>query len=98
MNYSLKQLNRAYIKRFNQINKNMLTVNGSGLLMFVEYLKYLRDVSILTQKPSETITTITIAIEEFEAFNKNQKEFHWNSFCEFTKLNMKEWLAVNDSV
>ena len=37
--------------------------------------------------------TLNAAIEEFEAFRKNQKDFHWNNFCEFVKLNMKEWLS-----
>ena len=29
---------------------------------------------------------------------KEQKEFHWNNFCEFIKLNLEEWLVLNDTV
>jgi hypothetical protein len=98
MNSRLNQLNKAYTKRFKQLNKNILITDNSGLLIFVEHLKYLRDTYIITQKSVETIASLNTAIEEFDAYVKNQKEFHWNNFCEFVKLNMKEWLAANDSV
>jgi hypothetical protein len=94
----IKQLNKAYTKRFKQLNKTLLNTSISGLNVFVEHLKYLRDVYILTQKSTAVIATLNAAIEEFEAFKTNQKEFHWNNFCEFVRLNMKEWLATNDSV
>ena len=94
----INQLNKAYAKRFKQLNKTILTADSSGLYIFVEYLKYLRDTYIITQKSTEVIATLNAAIEEFEAFRKNKKEFHWNNFCEFVKLNMKEWLVANDSV
>lgn len=94
----LKQLNRAYAKRFKQLNKTMVNVNISGLTIFVEHLKYLRDTYIITQKSTDVIATLNAAIEEFEIFKTNNKEFHWNNFCEFVKLNMKEWLAPDDSV
>ena len=100
MNY-LKHLNKAYTKRFKQLNKNILTMNDSGLLIFVEYLKYLRDIHTLKDVSVETslsIASLNAAIEEFEAYTINKKEFHWNNFWEFVKLNMKEWLVINDSV
>ena len=98
MNYNLAQLNKAYIKRFKLLNKNILTKNNFGLVFFIEYLRYLRDTSILTQKTNETAATLNAAIEEFEAYIRTNKDFHWNNFCEFVRLNMKEWLTVNDSV
>ena len=100
MQSTLNQLNKAYVKRFKQLNKDILTVTvkESGLPLFVECLKYLRDTYIITQKSTEAIASLNVAIEEFEAYRKTQKEFHWHNFCEFVKLNMKEWLAVNDSV
>ena len=94
----VKQLNRAYTKRFKQLNKNILNAEDSGLLVFVEHLRYLRDAYILTQRPVDTIATLKVAIEEFEAYRTTKKDFHWNNFCEFLKQNMKEWLAVNDPV
>lgn len=93
-----KQLNRAYTKRFKQLNKNILTAEDSGLLVFVEHLRYLRDAYILTQQSIDVIATLNAAVEEFEAYIENKKEFHWNNFCEFVRLNMKEWLATNDSI
>ena len=93
----IKQLDRAYTKRFKQLNKNILDSEDSGLLLFVEHLKYLRDIYILLQ-PTDAIVTLNAAIEEFEAYRDTKKDFHWNNFCEFLKQNMKEWLAVNDSV
>ena len=98
MNKQVKQLNKVYNKRFKQLNKNLLTVADSGLVIFIEHLKYLRDIYIITQKPAEVIASLNAAIEEFEAHNKTHNEFHWNNFCEFVKLNMREWLIVNDSV
>ena len=94
----INQLNKAYSNRFKQLNKGILTTNSSGLNVFVEHLKYLRDVKIITQESVNTVATLNAAIEEFEAFRKTQKDFHWNNFCEFIKVNMKEWLVVNDSI
>ena len=62
----ITQLNVAYAKRFKQLNKNILTVNTSGLIIFIEHLKYLRDTDIIVQKSPETIATLNAAIEEFE--------------------------------
>ena len=95
---NLSRLNNAYTKRFKQLNKNILASEYSGLLVFVEHLRYLRDAYILAQGSVDTIATLNAAIEEFEAFKRTNKDFHWNNFCEFIKLNMKEWLAVNDSI
>ena len=97
MKNKIKQLNKAYIKRFKQLNKNILST-GAGLQVFAEYLKYLRDIFIITQKSVDSIASLNAAIEEFEAYTESKKEFHWNNFCEFVKLNMKEWLSVNDTV
>jgi isopentenyl diphosphate isomerase/L-lactate dehydrogenase-like FMN-dependent dehydrogenase len=99
MSTTLKQLNNAYAKRLRQLNKDILNITtNAGLPAFVEGLKYMRDAYIVMQKSTDAIATLNAAIEEFEAYSKTKKEFHWNNFCEFVKLNMKEWLAANDSV
>jgi hypothetical protein len=100
MNSTLNQLNKAFTKRLKQLNKDILniTANNAGLPVFVEGLKYIRDTYIITQKSTDAIATLNAAIEEFEAYTKTGEEFHWNNFCEFVKLNMKEWLAANDSI
>ena len=94
----VKLLNKAYTKRFKQLNKNILASEDAGLLVFVEHLSYLRDAYIMALGSVDTIATLNAAIEEFEAYKKTKKDFHWNNFCEFLKHNMKEWLAVDDSV
>ena len=94
----VKLLNKAYTKRFKQLNKNILASEDAGLIVFVEHLRYLRDAYIIALRPVDTIATLNAAIEEFEAFKRTKKDFHWNNFCEFLKQNMKEWLAVNDPV
>ena len=91
------KLSKAYLIRFKQLNKNTLTADY-GLSILVEHLKYLRDTYIITQGSTEVIASLNAAIEEFEAYKQTKKEFHWQNFCEFIKLNMKEWLAINDSV
>ena len=98
MNYKIKRLNKAYNKRFKQLGAGLLTSNSAGLVLFVEHLKYLRDSYTIAQPQAEGIITLNAAIEEFEAFKQNQKNFHWNNFWEFIKLNMEEWLAINDPV
>ena len=100
METTLKLLNRAYIKRLKQLNKDILAVaiSDSGLSVFVECLKYLRDYYIVTKKSSEIVSTIDAAVEEFYAYNSTKKDFHWNNFCELIRLNMKEWLVANDTV
>ena len=107
MNSKIKQLNKAYAKRFKQLNKNMLATSNSGLMVllgdaglvnFIENLRYLRDIYVLTQQPTNNVATLHAAIEEFEAYAESKKEFHWNNFCEFVRLNMREWLATNDSI
>ena len=99
MKNQLKQLNKAYDKRLNK---------ASGLEYFIEYLKYIRDYSIISAESMEALkenssaTAIIITISEFEAYKtsneEKQKEFHWNNFWELVKLNMEEWQAINDSV
>lgn len=97
MKNQLKQINKIYNKRLNDLT-------GKGLAYFVEYLRQLRDTMIITArdmtelKSSPKVTTIITAIHEFEAYQsskeESQKKFHWNNFCEFVKLNMEEWLAL----
>ena len=94
----VKQLNKAYTKRFKQLNKNILATEDAGLIVFVEHLRYLRDAHIIALGSVDIIATLNATIEEFEAFRRTKKDFHWNNFCEFLKQNMKEWLAINDSV
>ena len=87
MDYALKQINKSYNKRFTRLSKNILITPNVGGILFVEYLKYLRDLFTITQKPMDAISTINAAIEEFEEYQRSKKVFHWHSFCEFIKLN-----------
>jgi hypothetical protein len=96
------QLRKAYTKRINSLNKNFFKDPNSGLNIFVEHLKYKRDNLILDTNNDNTLATIVTAIAEFEAYqiseDAKQKEFHWNNFCDFVKLNMEEWQTLNDTV
>ena len=97
-----KQLNKAYNNRFNFIQKSIFVNKDAGLILFVEYLKYLRDSIVLNEYDTESenskvkIASIIVAISEFEAYQQvqdsKQKTFHWNSFCELFKQNMEDWL------
>ena len=102
-----KYLNNAYAKSIDNLQKNFFTDKSTGLTLFVEYLKYIRDFTVLaTNNNSEEaklkIATIITAIAEFEAYIQEQdskrKKFHWYNFCELIKQNMEEWLKINDSV
>lgn len=50
----------------------------------------------------DIITTLIVAIAEFEAYQDSvedtQRTFHFNSFWELVKINIEEWLALNDTV
>ena len=103
----VKQLNKAYKKSFNTLNKAILQSKSAGLGIFVEHLRYLRDSMILSvngdiekvYKTNTKLATIITAVAEYEAsIDAEQKIFHWNNFCELVKQNMEEWLEPNDSV
>ena len=103
----IRQLNKAYKKSFNILNKSLFQSKAAGLNIFIEHLRYLRDSMILladgdlekTYKTNTKLATITIAIAEYEAYtNTTQNVFHWNNFCELVKQNMEDWLELNDSI
>ena len=104
----LKQLNKAYKNRLNALQKSFFDDNETGLLLFAEYLRYLRDSIVLAEFHSETeavkvkMATIMAAVAELDAYlhdvGTQQKTFHWNTFCELLKQNMEDWLKIDDSV
>lgn len=103
-----KQLNKSYSKSFKRLQKAFFTDKKAGLSLFIEYLKYLRDLIVLAEYENKLendvlkAPTIIAAIAEYEAYNQNkeqqQKSFHWNNFCELVKQNMEDWLKIDDSV
>jgi hypothetical protein len=101
-----KQLNKAYEKRLKALNKDFFKDNKTGLFLYIEYLKYLRDNFILEPYKDDRdklkVAALSAAIAEFYAYNESSvedtKRFHWNNFCELMRLNMEEWLVSNDSV
>ena len=103
------RLNKAYKQQLKTLAASSTENSRAGLMFFAEHLKYLRDCLILTdihnieQEPVKTnLATITTALAEFYAYQRSedatQKSFHWNNFCDFVKLNMEEWLMLNDSI
>jgi hypothetical protein len=109
----IKQLDRAYSQRASLLNKNFIKDTTTGLALFVEQLKYIRDKLIMnsttkTADPFEgsdeldkEVTLLIVAIAEFEAYQKSegsQRTFHWNNFWEFVKLNAEGWMMPNDTI
>ena len=99
----IKKLSKVYNKRIKTLSKNCFESKNTGILLFIEHLKYIRDTLILeSQEPtSAKVATLVAAIAEFEAYKKSagsQRTFHWNNFCELLKHNMEEWLESNDSI
>ena len=104
-NKQLDRLNSVYNKRFNKLNKILTKVPTAGVTLFVEHLKHLRDTYIISDVDvleNSSLVTLMAAIKEFEVYqiseDSKHKDFHWKNFCEFLKLNMEEWLKLNDSV
>lgn len=96
------QLRKAYAKRIDSLDKSFFKDPNSGLKMFVEHLRFKRDILIIQSNTSTQLASLITAIAEFEAFQtseeKKQKDFHWNNFCDFVKLNQEEWQVLNDSI
>lgn len=110
-NKALDKITRAYEKRLKKITKNFYNDNYTGLFLFVEHIKYIRDYLIIKQtiekiEPSDNtsnrIASLVMAAAEFDAYigtaEQDKKEFHWNNFCELVRLNVGEWLNPNDTI
>ena len=99
-------LTQAHSKYVKNLNKCFYEKKNAGLLLFVEHLKYLKDLMIIESLNDEVnqvkLATINTAIAEFDAYqacrDARNKVFHWNNFCELLKQNMEEWLGINDSI
>ena len=102
----INKLNKAYYNRLKKLNKDFFNNKSVGLALFIEYLRYLRDVNILkdfdTPEKQLSIAALVAAITEYEAYDlnrdKSNKIFHWNNFIELIKHNMEDWLQIDDSV
>ena len=104
-------LEQSYAKSLKAINKNFFDKKETGLTLFAEYLRYLRDITVLDtidelfdahNEVNLKVATISAAIAELDAYIfeevQDKKVFHWNNFCELIRLNMEEWLETNDSI
>lgn len=106
MKTQVKLINNAYAKRLKKLNKSFFDSNQTGLIIFVEYLKLIRDRLIIGYADypdaQTAMATVITAVAEVEAFLDPQeatnKVFHWNNFCELVKQNMEEWLRIDDSI
>ena len=108
MEKQLKQLNKAYSKKVKLLNKNFTKDATTGLSIFVEQLKHLRDTLIIKSASNISndievrIASIITAVTEFEAYQKSEEKakkiFHWNNFWEFVKIGMEDWLILNDTI
>jgi hypothetical protein len=105
----ITQLNTTYSKRLKNMAALGINNKDIGLDFLAEHLRYLRDrlilknISNLEQEPAKTdIALLASAIAEFDAYQGTQeitqKTFHLNTFCDFLRLNMGEWLTLNDSI
>lgn len=97
------KLYNIYNKKLKQNANYLFENNKAGLMSFAEYLRFLRDCIILSTKAdTATAATITMAVAELDAYlgctDSSKSLFHWNNFCELIRLNMEEWLKINDSV
>lgn len=100
------QIDKAYSSRVNALTKNFTVDSNIGLNILVEQLKYIRDSLIIKASHNKEfntkISSLIVAVNEFEAYQKSteysQKVFHLNNFFEFVKLNMEDWLKINDTV
>lgn len=103
------KIKEAYATALHELINQYMLSNDTGLLLFTWHLRFLRDSLILNQnldtevEPIKTnLVAINTALAEFEAYRRSEdqqvRKFHWNNFCDFLKLNMEEWLTLDDSV
>jgi hypothetical protein len=109
-NNEIKQLERAYTKKFKKLGENFFTNKETGLIFFAEYLRYFRDflvISLNTDLNKQEalkleIATLATAIAEYDEYKVCQDEakrvFHWDNYCELVKINMEGWLDLVDSI
>lgn len=102
-------LNKIYKIKLKKLMASSTVSLDAGLILFVEHLKYLRSylalkntIDVEYEAIKTDVMILSTAIAEFDAYKnakeKTQKIFHWNNFCDFIKLNMGEWLLLNDSI
>ena len=99
-----KKLTVAYNTKLGVSN-----IEDAGTILVLGF-SYLRDNLLLKipddQTTNPTISTalnaLVVAVDELKLWQNSisdeQKDIHWNTFCELIKTNMKEWLTLNDSV
>lgn len=112
-NQPIKQINKTYETTLENIQKSFFKSSQTGLDLFVEYLRYIRDSLIikapdLSVSPDENliIATIMAAIAEYESYenykiskaDERLQKFHWDNFWELIKYNLREWQALNDTI
>jgi hypothetical protein len=68
-NKAIKRLAKVYNKKAKLLNKNFSTDPTTGLAIFIEQLKYIRDLLILTYEAPEELPT-----DPFEEFSENKTE------------------------
>ena len=68
-NKAIKQLAKVYNKKAKLLNKNFSVDPTTGLAIFVEQLKYIRDLLILTYEAPEELPT-----DPFEEFSESKTE------------------------
>ena len=84
MKRQLKQLNKAYHKNIKSLEKQFYSqAKDASLIIFIEYLKYIRDLYILKNTidfSNTNLMSLIIAIAEFDTYKENielsQKQFH----------------------
>ena len=63
-NKLLKKLDKAYTKRVNKLNKNFTKEPDTGLLIFVEQLRYIRDTLIVKAAMTDTNAELVDGLDE----------------------------------
>lgn len=103
-NQKLKRIKTAYKKRIAAINKSFFDCDSDTLLLFLEYMRYIRDYKLLNTtldiNSDSSAAALVAAVAEFEAYltDDTSKAFHLSSFCELIKQNLEEWLHTNDTI
>lgn len=109
----IKQIKKTYDSTMKILQKDFFIDNRSGLNLFVEYLRALRDQILIKTGNTEPESlesfyalSITTAVAEYESYenylisngSEQLKSFHWNNFWELVKQHLEGWISFNDSI
>lgn len=101
------KIDTAYKKRLSQLLKNKFGDTDLGIILLIEYLKYMRDCTIISDVDiyenaaiKYRLASLMTAVAELESYlsGGENPQFHLDSSLTIIKQNLTDWIKDNDTV